>query len=81
METEEAILTRRSVRRFKRVKVEWDKIGRVLEAGRSAPSAGNIQNWMFIVVDDENNGEHHELTTHEVAIEVVTPVSVFADSV
>ena len=53
METEECILTRRSVRKFKNVKVEWEKIGKVLEAGRASPSSGNIQNWMFIAVDDE----------------------------
>lgn len=54
METEECILTRRSVRRFRKVKVEMEKIGKILEAGRAAPSAGNVQNWMFIIVDDEN---------------------------
>ena len=54
METEEAILTRRTVRKFKNVKVEWEKVGKILEAGRAAPSSGNIQNWAFIVVDDDN---------------------------
>jgi nitroreductase len=53
METEECILTRRSVRKFKKVLVDMDKIGRILEAGRAAPSSGNVQNWMFIIVDDE----------------------------
>jgi len=53
MDTEECILTRRSVRKFKKVKVDMEKIGKVLEAGRAAPSSGNIQNWMFIIVDDE----------------------------
>ena len=54
METEECILTRRSVRKYKDVKVDIDKIGKILEAGRIAPSSGNIQNWMFILVDDES---------------------------
>ncbi len=53
METEEAILTRRTVRRYKKTKIEWEKMGKILEAGRAAPSSGNIQNWMFIVVDNE----------------------------
>lgn len=53
METEECILTRRSVRKFKKTVVDMEKIGRILEAGRAAPSAGNVQNWMFIIVDDE----------------------------
>ncbi len=53
METEECILTRRSIRKFKNVKVNMDKIGKILEAGRAAPSSGNLQNWRFIMVDDE----------------------------
>jgi nitroreductase len=53
MDVEECILTRRSVRKFKNVRVDMEKIGKILEAGRAAPSAGNIQNWMFIVVDDD----------------------------
>lgn len=53
METEECILTRRSIRKFKNVKVDMEKIGKILEAGRAAPSSGNIQNWMFVIVDDE----------------------------
>lgn len=54
METEEAILTRRSIRKYKRVKIEPEKIGMILEAGRAAPSAGNLQNWIFILVDEEH---------------------------
>ncbi|GAG35892.1 unnamed protein product, partial [marine sediment metagenome] len=53
METEECILTRRSIRKFKNVKIDMEKIGKILEAGRAAPSSGNIQNWMFVIVDDE----------------------------
>jgi len=54
METEDAILTRRTIRKYKNVKVDMEKIGKLLEAGRAAPSSGNIQNWMFIIVDDED---------------------------
>ena len=32
--------------------VEKEKIGRILEAGRLAPSACNSQPWHFVVVDD-----------------------------
>jgi nitroreductase len=53
MDTEECILTRRTVRKYKKVKVEWEKVGKILQAGRVAPSSGNIQNWIFLVVDDE----------------------------
>ncbi|MCK4522120.1 MAG: nitroreductase family protein [Nanoarchaeota archaeon] len=54
METEECILARRSVRKFKRVAVEWDKVGKILEAGCAAPTAGNLQNFKIIVVLEED---------------------------
>lgn len=53
MDTIECIMTRRSVRKFKEQPVEWDKIGKILDAGRYAPSSGNLQNWKFIVVSDK----------------------------
>jgi nitroreductase len=54
MEVFECITTRRSVRKYLDVPVEWEKVGTVLEAGRAAPSAGNLQNWKFIVVLDKD---------------------------
>jgi len=52
MDVYECIKTRRSVRRYLETPVEWEKIGRILDAGKEAPSCGNIQNWKFIVVTD-----------------------------
>ncbi|MCX8170399.1 MAG: nitroreductase family protein [Candidatus Bathyarchaeota archaeon] len=48
----EAIRTRRSIRAYEDKPVEKDKLHRVLEAARLAPSAGNRQPWRFIVVTD-----------------------------
>jgi len=53
MDTLECIKTRRSVRKYRTEPVDWDKISIILEAAKSAPSAGNLQNWKFIVVTDE----------------------------
>ena len=53
METQECIKTRRSIRKYKDQQVDWDKITQILDAGKFAPSAGNIQNWKFIVVRKE----------------------------
>ncbi len=53
MEVFECIKTRRSIRRFLEVPVEWDKVGSIVDAGRYAPNAGNLQNWKFIIVLDE----------------------------
>jgi nitroreductase len=52
MDVMEAIRTRRSVRRYEDTPVEDEKLMAVLEAGRLAPSAKNLQEWRFIVVRD-----------------------------
>ncbi len=51
--TEEVILRRRSVRKYKKEQVPQWMVKRILEAGRFAPSAGNSQPWKFIVLRDQ----------------------------
>ena len=46
------IKNRFSVRHFKNVPLDPEKLSRILEAGRLAPSAKNRQPWRFLVVDD-----------------------------
>jgi len=53
MDALECIKKRRSIRKFLDKPVEWDKVGKILDAGRYAPSSGNLQDWYFIVVDDK----------------------------
>lgn len=53
MDVFEAISTRRSIRKYKDKPVEREKLGRMLEAARWAPSAGNMQTWEFLVVDKQ----------------------------
>jgi nitroreductase len=48
----DAIKKRSSVRSFMDKAVEEDKLRAVLEAGRLAPSANNLQEWRFIIVKD-----------------------------
>ncbi len=52
MDVYEAIRKRKSVRSFLDRPVEEEKLDRVLEAARLAPSARNVQEWRFIVVTD-----------------------------
>jgi nitroreductase len=52
MDVIEAIRTRRSIRAYKPDPVPEEHIMQVLEAARLAPSAGNRQPWLFIVVRD-----------------------------
>ncbi len=53
MDVQECIKTRRSVRKYEDKPIEWDKIIQILDSGRFAPSAGNLQNLKFIVVRKE----------------------------
>ncbi len=48
----EAIEKRRSIRSYKNQSIEEDKLLKVLEAGRLAPSALNRQMWHFYVVSN-----------------------------
>jgi nitroreductase len=57
LEVSYAILKRTSIRKWKPTPVEKDKIDKVLEAGRRAPSWGNTQPWRFIVVQDKDYKE------------------------
>jgi len=47
------ILSRRSVRQFKRLPVDRPTLQEIVDAGRLAPSAANLQPIEFVVVDDE----------------------------
>ena len=55
METQEAIKSRRSIRRYQATEVDDKTINLVLEAARQAPSWDNTQCWQFIVVRDAGN--------------------------
>ncbi|MFH1400498.1 MAG: nitroreductase family protein [Nanoarchaeota archaeon] len=54
MDALECIRARRSIKKFLTKPVEFEKITLILEAGHHAPSAGNLQNWRFVVVTDKN---------------------------
>lgn len=54
METLRCIKYRRSVRKYKKKKIEDRVLARILEAGIWAPSSGNLSTTRFIVVEDED---------------------------
>ena len=57
MEALEAIRLRRSVRQFESRPVSRDLLETLVDAGRLAPTANNIQPWEFIVVTDNSTRE------------------------
>lgn len=54
MELKEAISKRESVRDYESTPVPEDKLLKVLEAARLAPSGANRQPWKFVIVRDDN---------------------------
>ncbi len=52
MDTLEAIMSRRSIRRYREGRIPDEDLRKILEAGRQAPSAGNRQPWHFVVIRD-----------------------------
>ncbi len=58
MDALEAILTRKSIRRYTSEPVSDELIEKMLEAAMSAPSAANEQPWHFIIIKDRETLEH-----------------------
>lgn len=61
----ELIKSRRTTKYFLPKYVSWDNISKILDAGRHAPSSGNIQNWKFIVVFDPDKKQQVAEATYE----------------
>jgi len=49
----ESLMDHRSLRRFKEQPVPEEVLETIIKAGTRAPSAGNLQNYSFIIIDDE----------------------------
>ena len=52
MDTMEALLTRRSIRKYRPEPVSIKDLKEILAAGATAPSAVNMQHWYFVAVQD-----------------------------
>lgn len=53
MKVQEALLNRRSIRKYKDQKIRKKDIDKILKAAMYAPSAMNLQAWQYIVIDDK----------------------------
>lgn len=63
METLNAIFTRRSIRKYKNIALEQEKLLQILQAASAAPSARNRQPWHFITVHSEE-GKNKIMSVH-----------------
>ncbi len=76
METASCIITRASVRSFKPDSVPEEALNAILEAATSAPCAGNIQEWHFVVVRNPGNKKRLSSAAFEQAVISNAPVVV-----
>lgn len=53
MDVFECIHKRRSIRKFAEKPIDRETIEQLIDAARMAPSAGNVQDWFFVVVQKE----------------------------
>lgn len=52
MNTFDSIISRRSIRKFKNIPIEEEKINKLLKAAMYAPSARNVQPWYYIYTEN-----------------------------
>jgi nitroreductase len=80
MDVFNAITNRRSIRKYKDTKIEEEKISKIMEAARLAPSAANRQEWKFIIVKDKNTKEKLVEAAHGQEMVAEAPVLIVACS-
>lgn len=74
MDLYEAIKTRYSCRNYASKPVEKEKLDRIIEAARLAPSAKNLQDWRFIIVTDEKLRKEVAIAANEQMFIASAPV-------
>lgn len=61
MELQEAIVSRRSIRKYKDQKVKQEDINKILDNARLAPSGKNKQPWKFVVLEGDKKDKIADL--------------------
>lgn len=55
MKLDKILKARKSVKQFNKKAVKWDDLSDILHAGTLAPSSGNLQNWLFVIVKEKKD--------------------------
>lgn len=76
----EAVSKRRSIRKYKEIEVEDEKLQNILEVARIAPSAANRQEWKFIIVKDKESREKLVEAANGQSFVAEAPVTIVACS-
>ncbi|MBI4651274.1 nitroreductase family protein [Candidatus Desantisbacteria bacterium] len=53
METQQALITRRSIRQYTKHPIPLEVIKKIIDAARLAPTANNVQPWEFVVITNQ----------------------------
>ena len=65
MDLYQTIKKRYSCRSYSSKQIEQEKLERILEAARLAPSAKNLQDWRFVIVTDEEKRKQVAIAANE----------------
>ena len=81
MDLSKVLMERRSVRSYKLLPVEMEKVLMAIDLATNAPSAGNLQPWRFIIIEDPNEQEELYRFSYEQPCIINAPlvVAVIAD--
>jgi nitroreductase len=79
MESEKALYGRRSIRDFTDKQVDRAMVTRLLQAAVQAPSAINLQPWVFVVIQDKNLLKRYSDRAKLLAMKVVDTASMPAE--
>ena len=71
MEFDEVLKNRRSIREFKKKKISESNLLEIADAGRYAPSAGNLQNWKFLILTKKLDKLFDDFVSNASAVIVV----------
>ena len=74
MDLYQAIKKRYSCRNYNSKPIEQEKLEKILEAARLAPSAKNLQDWRFIVVTDERKRKQLAIAANEQMFIATAPI-------
>ena len=80
MDVFKAIAERRSIRNYKNNEIEDEKLEKILESARIAPSASNRQEWKFLVVKNQKTRDKLVEAAHGQKFVGQAPVTIVACS-
>jgi nitroreductase len=80
MDVFKAINERKSIRKYKNDEIEDEKLEKILESARIAPSAANRQEWKFLIVKNQETRDKLVEAAHGQQFVAQAPITIVACS-